>query len=203
MNRLLILVTLPEASTKILRQYQAQLSRMTGNQLALKYPVHITLRGPFLTGVGVQDLRSCLQRVCGNVRPFQVVLNGPVFVDPDLCWFEVNPASEGYRRLQRMHNHLEDELRTHVARDDIPESFKKDNYRAHVTIGWGVDLATRESWAADRKSETIVTALEIAAIAAYPPEWPSEGVVEIVETVRLEGIDSARKEKNLHPSFFS
>ncbi len=187
MNRLLILATLTDAPTRIMRQYQARLSRMTGNQLALKYPVHITLRGPFLTGVEVKDLRSCLQRVCGNVRPFQVVLDGPVFVDPDLCWFEVNPASEGYRRLLQLHNHLEDEFRTHVARDEVPESFKKNNYRAHVTIGWGVDFATRKSWAADRKSETIMTTLEKAAIAAYPPEWPSEGVVKIVEAVNLNG----------------
>lgn len=185
MKRFLIFSTLDDALSVLIRQQQTRLSCLTGNQLALKFPVHITLRGPFWTGAEIPALSICLQRIYRLYHPIPIILDGPVFVDPDLCWLEVVQTSAGFANLLDLHRHLDEELRRHVVTDDVPTNHKGKDYRPHVTVGWGADAAIRHSrppfWHCG-----ITGVLEKVVLAVYPGHWPAEGEVEIVETVALE-----------------
>ncbi|MHC1728787.1 MAG: 2'-5' RNA ligase family protein [Syntrophobacteraceae bacterium] len=185
MNRLLILAVPGDALSNITRQHQTRLSYWTGNRLAQKFPVHVTLRGPFWTSAEMHTLSECLQRVCRLYRPIPVLLNGPVFVDPDLCWLEVVRTSTGFADLLDLHRHLDEEMKRHLVIDDVPANHKGNNYRPHMTVGWGADAAIRDKVEPIWKPGKVTGVLEKAALAVYPEHWPVEGRVELVETVAL------------------
>jgi hypothetical protein len=185
MKRLLICGLLNDGFSDAVREHQNRLSRLTGNLLALKFPVHITLRGPFWTGTDVHTLGNILYGVCRFHRRVQVLLKGPAFIDPNLCWLEVDPASTGFLNLSDLHRHLEDEMNPQVVLDDVPANHKGNNYRPHVTLGWGMNSDAHPNQLPFRESTDLVATLERIVIAGYPEGWPSEGTVEIIESVAL------------------
>lgn len=202
MERLLICGLLDEDLRGIARDYQTGLSELTGNRLALRFPVHITLRGPFHASTAISSLCAILQRVCRLHLRVPIRLNGPVFVDPDLCWFEVGRTTAGFSTLLDLHGRFEKEIAKAVVLDDVPEDFKGRNYRPHVTLGWGVKgnavgASSNGSGLLEAERVTIgdhplfhrpvalTGVVENVAIARYPRGWPLEGDVEILESVAL------------------
>ncbi len=184
MNRLLILGTLNDTLSAGIRQLQKRLSSRTGNLLALRFPVHITIRGPFWTEAEPDRYRECIESVCRSNRQFEILLNGPVFVDPDLCWLEVDPASAGFACLRELHIKFEDAVSSLVAIDDVPAKHKGINYRPHATLGWGTDFASHKNlppW----RDNGCTGFLDKVAVAVYPEKWPIEGNVEIIESFAL------------------
>ncbi len=188
MNRLLIFGILNDDIFTVVRQQQKRLSHLTGNQLALKFPIHITLRGPFWTYAEIHSLGDILNRVCRYHRRIQVLLNGPVFVDPDLSWLEVSPDSIGFSNLLGLHRHFEREINQQIIIDDVPATHKGENYRPHVTVGWGTNIATHRNQLPFWKSTNLIGTLERVAIANYPDGWPSKGNVEVIKSVPLAEI---------------
>lgn len=182
MNRLLILGTLNDELSTGIRHYQERLSSLTGNLLALRFPAHITIRGPFWTETGLARSRDWIENICRSYRQIEIVLNGPASVDPDLCWLEVDPASAGFAGLRELHMKLEDEVGSLVAIDDVPANHKGENYRPHVTLGWGTDSATHRNLPAWRATGF----LDRVAVAVYPQNWPIKGNVEIIESLALK-----------------
>jgi hypothetical protein len=186
MKRLLICGLLNDDLSDVVRQHQKLLSCSTGNQLALKFPVHITLRGPFWTDAEIHTLGNILNRVCRFHRRIQVLLNGPVFVAPDLCWLEVDPASAGFSNLSGLHRHFEAEMNRQVILDDVPANHKGDNYRPHITVGWGMNSDTHLNRLPFRESANLIGTLERIAIAGYSEGWPATGNVEVIKSVALD-----------------
>ncbi|MFP5212506.1 MAG: 2'-5' RNA ligase family protein, partial [Acidobacteriota bacterium] len=140
MNRYLLLGLVDEGLSETARRYQEDLSSLTGNGLALRFPVHVTLRGPFWTHTDtLSSMADTLRKVCTGLHQMQIALRGPIRIDPDLCWLEVQGGMDDGMRLFDLHAVLEREMSGYVIRDDVSEGHKGSGYRPHVTVGWGVD----------------------------------------------------------------
>lgn len=171
MKRYLILGLPDDRLAGNIRERQRALSSLSGDDLALRFPVHITLRGPFRgQDSPVRQFCGGLPDLCRGFSPVPVELAGPVFVPPDLCWFEVRRDSSRFAALLRLHTLLEEETRRCVVVDDVPCRFKAEGFRPHATLGWKTSVA----------------------VAVYPDGWPSEGSVEVVRAVPLAGSDAAQ-----------
>lgn len=180
MKRLLIMGVLDRDISRVVRRQQENLSSLTGNRLALEFPVHITLRGPFWTDAEVHTLSEIVSGVCQSHHGVQVILDEPSFIEPDLCWREVSSASPGIPALRALNRELDYGLMPYIAVDDVPAIHKGDNYRPHVTLGWGIDAAVPENHLHLFKPSPSIAAIECVAIAGYPEGWPAGGAVKIL-----------------------
>lgn len=221
MRRLLILGIPDESLSQAVRQRQEEFSSATGNRLALYYPVHITLRGPFWTDADSKSFRDCLKRICRRHRPLQVLLDGPVFVEPDLCWLQVPPTEPCFPALRDIHDDLEDEVNRLISVDDVPARFKGEGYRPHMTLGWGIDSFNVDSGSFDPPTNTgsskattltdephktrrsslwrplnLSGTIERIGIGLYPEGWPAEGTVEVVEAFLLGEVQDSNFESS-------
>jgi 2'-5' RNA ligase len=189
MNRYLIMGLLDPAVSGIVRMRQHRLSCLTGDDRALRFPVHITLRGPFraqdtcLRGFGEK-----LSEICTAFHALPLDFVGPVFIDPDLFWLEVKRSAPCFAELLRLHAALERAVGEWVVVDDTPLEFKADGYRPHVTIGWkAVNDCTEhhEASAICPIAGAVYGSLRSVAIAVYPDGWPSEGTVRVIISTPL------------------
>lgn len=183
MKRLLLLGLPDDNLSRAVRRYQHALSSRTGNRLALRFPVHVTLRGPFWTEGEPHDLDDCLERLCRHLARLPLHLNGPVFVNPDLCWLQVPPASPCFAALADLHAHAENTVRRLVAVDDVPSAFTGTGYRPHMTLGWGATASLRDAQPPLWSAIDLTGTLEKIGIGVYPQCWPAGGNVEIIETI--------------------
>jgi 2'-5' RNA ligase len=186
MRRLLIMGIFSEEFVGLVRRNQEMLSNLTANRLALKFPVHVTLRGPFWTNAEDRSLWCILEEVCRSFRRFRATFNGPVFVEPDLCWLEADAASTESSSLLRLHRHFEQRLKPCIVIDDVPEEFKDRKYRPHVTLGWGTDVHVCQNMLSRFKLPDMPSVVERVAIGGYPKTWPMEGAVKVLESIELE-----------------
>ncbi len=181
------------------RQYQEGLSSLTGDRRALRFPVHITLRGPFWTyPASIGRLTEIMDDIVhGGQSPFgpiPVDLSGPVFVKPDLGWLEVVRKTTGFSQLLALHTLFQKRTSVEVLRDDVPDRFKEGGYRPHMTLGWGVEEVDEGnvSWTDALYPQGTVGGppggliqlsgiIDAVGIASYPLNWPEEGTVDMVE----------------------
>ena len=167
-----------------IRNYQRDLSSITGDTLALRFPIHVTLRGPFRIAAGeLEGLISRLAACCRGRSAFDVVLNGPVMIEPDLCWFEVEAGSAGFSHCHELHLLLEHELNRHISTDDVPANHKLEHYRPHVTLGWNISRAV--PYIHTMEAGTLTGTVRNIALACYPDTWPSKGTVRVIESISL------------------
>ena len=185
MTRYLIMGILDDSITEFIHRFRQKMSRLTGNHLALKFPVHITLRGPFRADTNIDALVKPLNAIRESCCRFQIVLDRPSFVNPDLLWLPVNLDSNGASRLLDMHMFFEHELKKHIIKDDTSPGHFGINYRPHVTVGWGVTPSICRKGSLFSPRDNLIGTLERVALACYPAEWPSEGMVEIASSVAL------------------
>ena len=185
MQRILVMGILDERLTAVVRDYRRRLSSLTGNQLALRFPVHVTLRGPFWTETDAGALGDFVHGICKDSRMVSIVLDGLAFVDPGLCWLPVKLQTEGAAALYAMHRRLDRELAPHVVRDDVPPDHKGRNYRPHVTLGWGVDASVCGNQPLFSDCDGLTGTLHGVAVGSYPDDWPDRGDVEIISSMRL------------------
>ncbi len=198
MRRLLILGIPDESLSKAVRQRQEEFSSATGNRLALYFPVHITLRGPFWTDADSKSFRDCLKRVCRRHRPLQVLLDGPVFVQPDLCWLQIPPTEPCFPALRNIHDDLEDEVNRLICVDDVPANHKGDCFRPHMTLGWGTVISLQQTQPSLWRPANPIGTIERIGIGLYPERWPAEGTVEVVESFPLGGAQADSKSGCAH-----
>ncbi|MEN6437496.1 MAG: 2'-5' RNA ligase family protein [Syntrophobacter sp.] len=193
MKRYLILGLPDDRLAAGIRERQRALSSLSGDDLALRFPVHITLRGPFW-GHDSPMRQFCgdLPGLCRGFSPVPVDLAGPVFVPPDLCWFEVQRDASRFAELLRLHALLEDETHRCVVVDDVSTRFKAEGFRPHATLGWKspASLAGVEQ-ACGPQGTRLHGRLESVAVAVYPHGWPSEGSVAVIQTVPLACTEEA------------
>jgi 2'-5' RNA ligase len=176
---------LDDRITESIHEFREKMSALTGNDLALRFPVHITLRGPFWADTNIDALVKPLSTVRESRYRFRIVLDRPTFVNPDLLWLPVHPESGGASRLLEMHLFFEHELKGHIIKDDTSPGHFGINYRPHVTVGWGVTPSICREVSRFSCRDDLVGTLERVALASYPAEWPSEGMVEIASSIAL------------------
>ncbi len=182
MNRYAVFGILDDRALRTIRAYQRDISSITGNTLALRFPVHVTLRGPFrMRASELGSLIGDLHRCCRRHEAFDVVLDGPVVVDPDLCWFEVKAGSPGFSRCRDLHILLEDGLNRQVGIDDVSANHKLACYRPHVTLGWDVNRAMQ--YIRNLEPATLTGTVTDIALVSYPAMWPAQGAVRVIESV--------------------
>jgi 2'-5' RNA ligase len=111
--------------------------------MAFYFPVHITLRGRFLAK------KSILLKIVNEIKqidikiPIDIQLSEPMYIDPELVWLEVLPYYKGYRTLLFLHQLFEELVRESVIKDEVPDVYKGNEFRPHLTLGWGVKY---EAW---------------------------------------------------------
>jgi hypothetical protein len=144
----------------------------------MRFPVHLTLRGPFWAFADrLHEMAAEVNLACGHARRVAVALQGPVFMEPDLCWLELQRDAPGFPPLFRLHMILEERLRSHVLRDDVPQEFKACGYRPHVTLGWSTHRKACCHEGAVERSLRLAGIVDRLIIASYPDEWPDHGAV--------------------------
>lgn len=174
----------PTASS--VRALQQQLARRSGNGVALHFPVHITVRGRFLSEP--QHAVSAFHRLMGQEALSQasMVLSGPVFRLPDLVWLEICSGASSCAELATLHAKADAIFRQEMRHDEVMPEHAGENYCPHVTLGWGcseADLATTPGLESKVKLVATLTSL---ALVAYPAMWPVREDLVVVEAHDLE-----------------
>jgi 2'-5' RNA ligase len=180
LERLAVYGILDRAAWQGIRREQRQLSRTSENDLALRIPVHITLRGPFLGSrhdVGLLISKSFLPTV---ELPIPVFLDKPSLTETAIAWRLVARSHRAWSTLSRLHMALTRALSTCICRDDVPLNHQNEGFLPHVTLGWGVTLTSWASLGEVRldKREAMISNL---ALAYYPEKWPRSGRVAVEE----------------------
>lgn len=171
---------LDDATARAVRPLQQRLSAATGNDLAQRFPVHITLRGRFRCTPDVvtqvwDELRL------RHDRQHHIVLSGPVFRVPDLLWLEASPESTGYADLVRWHGELTRALK--VTEDETSPAHTGEGYRPHVTLGWGASEQLLDG-PIEPFPLNLTTTVTTIVLAEYPATWPASGVVQPIRRLR-------------------
>lgn len=186
MKRYAIFGLFDQTTAELIRTYQQVLSTCTGNSLALRFPIHITLRGPF--GANPNAIHRLSHQIKKSTAAFQqldVLLEGPVLVSPSLCWLELAATGPAFQYISRLHTILEELVAPSMLRDDVPDGHKGAYFRPHVTLGWGVSPAALCENLFNAEPLSMHGIVESIAIVRYPVKWPEEGSVEVLTRSNL------------------
>lgn len=184
MRRYVVFGVVDDILFQTVRIHQNDLCDVTGDTRALRFPVHITFRGPFRTGSTILPiLFSTVNRCCESRFAFEITVRGPILVDPDLCWFEVQTPAPGFSCCLDIHEDLERLLSPFVMDDDVPVRHKGENYRPHITVGWGALPGVGENTFA---GPVILTGtIKNISVGCYPDAWPAMGDVKVIKSFPL------------------
>lgn len=169
---------LDASAALLVRPLQVRVAAKTGNDLALRFPIHVTLRGRFWAPP--EAVTEAFQRAGGDGwTACELMLSGPVFRAPDLLWLSVEMVGTGYSELVQLHEHLERALEPVVSRDETLSVHRGAGYRPHVTLAWGATEDAIHHWElpAIRSAQA---ELKGVTLAEYPESWPAAGTVEPV-----------------------
>ena len=177
-RRYAVIGILDSACAVVVRRLQKATTLRTGNDLALRFPTHVTLRGRFLGTP--KDVKHAFLRTRYRLSvPPQFVLIGPIFKHPELLWLTVDPAGPGHRMLAKLHQAFSAGLLPAIKHDETPKKYVGNGYVPHVTLGWGATLGL----ANERKPEQVVRlscSISEIGLAEYPDDWPASGKVHVI-----------------------
>jgi hypothetical protein len=182
----------------VVRPLQQRLTAITGNDLALRFPVHVTLRGRFWAER--ESVGNVLRELDLGDKPVgELSLHGPVFREPDLLWLSVKPECLATAGLSRLHDILTTAVNPVVIQEETSPAHVGSGYRPHVTLAWGADDATLRSLKPDHSHSTlaITATLEKVILAEYPATWPIAGAVAVIaELGRYQKADAGDVEES-------
>lgn len=178
LERLAIYGIIRGRARRELRREQQLISPLSQNDMALRFPVHVTLRGPFWGPL--QEVTSALFRMKSLPfdGPIPIVLDSPALTENALAWRPVDRSLEGWHILSELHRTLTFFVRPYVARDDVPPDHQQAGFLPHVTLGWGVTPALWKSLGECRWSP-LEAQIRGLALARYPDTWPASGRVAV------------------------
>ena len=162
-----------------IRPLQERLAAATGNDRALRFPVHVTLRGRFW-GDPVQVRDAFEEAALPGAARIALRLNGPVFRHPDLLWLAAQ-AVPGPCGLTWLHEVLAAALAQAVVRDETASGHAGAGYRPHITLGWGATEETLQSGAEEILPVDIHADVVAVVLGIYPDSWPDSGRVYVAE----------------------
>lgn len=169
---------LDDSAALLVRPLQERVAATTDNDLALRFPVHITLRGRFW-GTPETVTEAFRRAGCPTVTACELMLHGPVFRPPDLLWLSVEPLGVGHSELVRLHKHLERALKPVMSLDETLPTHAGAGYRPHVTLAWGATDDAVRRWDLPAV-HSIRAQLADVVLAEYPDTWPTSGTVQPV-----------------------
>ncbi len=179
LNRYAVFAILDSRGDTTIRNEQHRLTNITGNKIALNFPVHITLKGRF---IGKEDVVSKAFREIEPTSiklPINIHLSRPVYIEPDLAWLEVLPQYQEYEILLSLHKIMEEVFREAVIEDEVPEAHKNSGFRPHITLGWGINphlWLKYLSVAASIQQGKI----DYIALVRYPLDWTQESIISVM-----------------------
>lgn len=186
-GRFAIFALITNGDEKIIRNEQNYLTKLTGNTLALGFPVHITLKGRFLASkkIIIDFMKKAnLSSLCLETR---VGLSKPQYIGSGLSWLEILPDTLGFSSLLSLHSFLEIEVSRILMIDEVPETHKNIYFRPHVTLGWSVTPEVWHEYAATTKFGSTQIQISHIALACYHQRWPLEESVTSVFKIPLRG----------------
>lgn len=179
-----LLVDTPDAS-RIRREQALVRDAIMPTSLALRLPVHVTMRGPFWAtdAVAMKLFSRCVREVRKGVWPAVVRLEGAQWLHSRLLWRPV-ARDAAIAQLHRMHCRVDRLVRAVLVGDDVPARFQGLGYRPHVTLAWTLTGETGEL-DTGRLAPQRQVSLGTLALARYPTGWPMAGCVRVVARERL------------------
>ncbi|MDJ0705537.1 MAG: hypothetical protein QNJ46_19855 [Leptolyngbyaceae cyanobacterium MO_188.B28] len=181
-KRLAIFALISSSDTHLVRLEQHYLTSLTGNSMALGFPVHITVKGRFLANQNAVEkvISDAGLSIGSNIpTPICVQLSEPKYIAPQLSWLEVLPSSEGFSQLTFLHQLFEQRIKEFVVEDEVPEAHKNSGFCPHITLGWGVTPQTWQEYSTNRKHILEQTQISHIALACYPYNWPINESVDL------------------------
>ena len=180
---------LPDPETcDAIRGFQNRLSGETGNFMAQKFPVHITLFRPCrVQRWSIPSWLKTAQKACDEFKPFSFDATGPVRVDSAVEWYELSKGFQGYKEICWLHSLVFNVLRRVGVEDEDRNAFQGEHYRPHLTLGWGARKKAKYPKYAAGTPNIIRGSIEKIAVARYPLKWPDQGRI-VLEWVSGSGI---------------
>ncbi len=181
-ERYAIFALIDSKSASSIRREQYRLTTTTGNEIALHFPVHVTLKGRYFAEESVV-LNTFKEINLTHIKlPFDICLSEPSYIQPELAWLEILPQHQGYGTLRWLHQFFENSMSQVVIEDEVPERFKKSGFRPHVTLSWGVTPEAWKIYYSDRYKHTLkFSKVDSIALVRYSNSWPQEGKIDVVK----------------------
>lgn len=201
MERLAVFLLLAGRAARRLRTERAAFARRHGCDLALHYPLHVTVRGRFWGPR--REVEEAIDSMADlwPVHGLKIDLLAPERAGDNLVWRRVAPESPGWRCLVRLHHVVSAVLQDAVSRDEVPDEFQYAGYRPHVTVGW---MGADPPGEMELGGEAISLEAAGLALARYPGAWPCTSFVEIERTfpnrpaLRAAPRRASQPERRLH-----
>jgi len=185
-GRFAIFALITNSDEETIRIKQHCLTSLTGNTMALNFPVHITLKGRFIAPEDlVINFLKGINLTSLHLRT-NIGLSKPRYIKSQLSWLEVLPNTLGFDTLVLLHSFFEKEINRFVVIDEVPEYHKNFHFRPHITLGWGVTLEVWYKYSFNRKFCSSQTQITHVALARYHQKWPLEEPVNSILKIPLK-----------------
>lgn len=177
--RYAVFALMDDQTTSFVRMLQRSLSDRTGDCTVSFFPVHVTVRGRFLTNSS--SALSAFKDIAHSkpFEPYRVELVGPVFRSPDLVWLQVRGGTAGSQQLGSLHEAVDAMTLPLIVEDEVSPLHRGKDYCPHVTLGWGCSEAGFLEYAATQPPLRFQARLKSLALVKYP-QWPLREDVQIV-----------------------
>jgi hypothetical protein len=177
-RRYAVFGVLDDSTALLVRPLQEQITARTGNDLARRFPVHVTLRGRFW-GLPAAVSEAFQQAGREGWTKCDLKLSGPAFQPPNLLWLSVELDGTGYSELLRLHKQLEVALKPVLRLDETLPAHAGTGYQPHVTLAWGATEEAVHLWGLP-EIHSAHAKLAGVVLAEYPDAWPTSGTVRLV-----------------------
>ena len=193
LSRFAVFAVMISENEELIRAEQRYLTHLTGNRLALAFPVHITLKGRFLADKNtvITTFKNTVTKILEKTKiefpplPKTIHISNAKYVNSQLSWLEVLPNTQGFYTLLYLHSTFEKEMNGLVVIDEVPEEHKNSNFCPHITLGWGVTLEVWEKYLADRKLNLNQSQIKYIALASYPQNWQLGESINLILKIPL------------------
>lgn len=175
---------LDATSAVFIRRVQTELSTLVGNDRALRFPVHVTIRGRFIARE--PDAESFFQALArGWSKPLATRLCAPSASNSGVAWLGVSNA-ECQVVLRRLHCDAERRAAALRLGDEVPPEHKLRNYEPHVTLAWDCQTAMLDRMVREHgeRLESLRASVVDLALVRYPTDWYSAGQIEVWRRTR-------------------
>lgn len=183
-GRFAVFALIESKDAQLIRFEQRSLTQLTGNSIALGFPVHITLKGRFLASSNV--IRKIFEETCFKHLCLQptldttIYLSNPKHLKSQLSWLEVLPENKGFYTLHLLHQIFEHQVNQLVLKDEVPDNHKYLNFRPHVTLGWGVTCENWQTYSTSEKFSLSKAEISHIGLVQYHKDWPAEEPVNLI-----------------------
>jgi 2'-5' RNA ligase len=168
----------------VIRRVQSELSILVRNDRALRFPVHVTVKGRFLASES--DAESVFRELAmAWNEPLAARLCAPSVSSAGIAWLSVSDP-DSLATLRLFHRDAEGLVAALGLVDEVPFEHKLNGYVPHATLAW--NCRTEELDRVDNEYGQLIESLRASvvdlALVRYPVDWFSVGRVEVCRRSR-------------------